>query len=62
MTNQIEMNVVATDEAPQKTKAERAVFQLQFMQMMLMAGRVDEANEALTKCHRLLLELIEEGN
>jgi type IV secretory pathway VirB4 component len=62
MTNQIEMIVIETDEAPEQTKAQRALFQMQFMQMMLMAGRMEAAEEALEKCTALLNEMIAEGN
>ena len=62
MTNQIEMTVIETDEAPERTKAQRALFQLQFMQMMLMAGRMEMAEEALEKSTALLNEMISEGN
>ena len=58
----VEMTVIETDEAPERTKAQRALFQLQFMQMMLMAGRVEMAEEALEKSTALLNEMISEGN
>lgn len=57
----IEMTVIATDEAPDQSKAERVKFQLEFMQMMLMVGRVQMAEDALSKCFDLLNEMIEEG-
>jgi hypothetical protein len=56
MPNQIEMIVIT------KSKAQRALFQMQFMQMMLMAGREEAAEEALEKCTALLNEMIAEGN
>ena len=55
------MTVTATDEAPKQTKAERAKFKLQFMQMMLMAGRIEEAETSLGQCYDLLDAMIEDG-
>jgi hypothetical protein len=43
MTNKIEMTVVAADEAPQQTLGNRLKFKLEFMFMMLHAGRNEEA-------------------
>ena len=57
----VEMTVIATDEAPKQTKAQLAKFKLQFMQMMLMAGRIEEAENALGQCFEVLDEMIENG-
>lgn len=57
----VETTVVATDEAPNQTKAQVAKFKLQFMQMMLMAGRIEEAENALGQCFEILDEMIENG-
>jgi len=43
MTNKIEMTVVAADEAPEQTLGNRLKFKLEFMFMMLHAGRNEEA-------------------
>jgi hypothetical protein len=43
MTNKVEMTVVAADEAPQQTLGNRLKFKLEFMFMMLHAGRNEEA-------------------
>lgn len=61
MTNKVEMTVTATDEAPKQTRAERAKFKLQFMQMMLMSGRIEDAETALGQCYDLLDAMIEDG-
>jgi hypothetical protein len=47
MANTVEMHVVATDEAPDQTITEQMRFHLDFMVMMLMAGRTEEASRAL---------------
>ena len=57
----VEMTVVAADEAPEQTKAQRARFRLQFMQLMLMSGRIEEAEKALGQCFEVLDEMIENG-
>ena len=57
MTNSIEMTVIATDEAPEQTMQERLRFQLDFMLMMLNAGRDKEANEACGRLYKLIDEL-----
>ena len=46
---------------PEQTKAERALFQLDFMLMMLQCGREQEALAAYKNCHELLEELVEGG-
>jgi len=43
MTNKVEMTVVAADEAPEQTLGNRLKFKLEFMFMMLHAGRNEEA-------------------
>ena len=43
MTNQIEMNVIAADEAPEQSTGNRLKFKLEFMVMMLNVGRNEEA-------------------
>ena len=43
MTNQIEMNVIAADEAPEQSTGNRLKFKLEFMVMMLNVGRTEEA-------------------
>ena len=43
MTNKIEMTVVAADEAPEQTLGNKLKFKLEFMFMMLHAGRNEEA-------------------
>jgi hypothetical protein len=43
MTNKVEMTVVAADEAPEQTLGNKLKFKLEFMFMMLHAGRNDEA-------------------
>ena len=41
------------------TQLERLQFHLQFMQVLAMAGRVDEADEQFRKARHLLAEMIE---
>ena len=43
MTNQVEMNVIAADEAPEQSTGNRLKFKLEFMVMMLNVGRNEEA-------------------
>lgn len=43
MTNQIEMTVTEIDEAPKQSTGNRLKFKLEFMFMMLHAGRDEEA-------------------
>jgi len=43
MTNKVEMTVVAADEAPEQTLGNKLKFKLEFMFMMLHAGRNEEA-------------------
>ena len=43
MTDQIEMNVIAADEAPEQSTGNRLKFKLEFMVMMLNVGRNEEA-------------------
>ena len=55
-TNEEHMN--ATD----KTTAEQLLFQLQFIGMVLMVGRTEEAYTAYQKALALAKELIEAGH
>ena len=48
--------------ATDKTTAEQLLFQLQFMGMMLMAGRPEDADTAYQKAIALAQELIEAGH
>jgi hypothetical protein len=57
MANTIEMNVVATDEAPDQTIGEKIRFELNFMVMMLTVGRTKEANDAYIRLRDLANEL-----
>jgi len=43
MTNKVEMTVVAADEAPEQTLGNKLKFRLEFMIIMLNAGRTEEA-------------------
>jgi len=43
MTNKVEMTVVAADEAPKQTLGNKLKFRLEFMIIMLNAGRTEEA-------------------
>ena len=45
--------------ATDKTTAEQLLFQLQFMGMMLMVGRAEEADTAYQKALALAKELVE---
>lgn len=47
---------------PEKTRAQRAKFQLQFMALMLASDRTEEAAKAIGECEELLNELIKEGH
>ena len=44
---------------PEKTLAEKLLFQLQFMGIMKMCGRDDEADVAYIKAQELTMQLIE---
>ena len=55
--NSIEMTVIATDEAPEQPMRDRLRFQLDFMLMMLNAGREKEANETIGRLYKLIDEL-----
>jgi hypothetical protein len=59
MANTIEMNVVATDEAPRSDhgRGEKVRFELNFMVMMLGVGRTKEANDAYIRLRDLANEL-----
>lgn len=57
----VEFTVTATDTPKEQTKAQRAKFNLEFMQVMLFTGRTDMAEDALRDCLDLLDEMIEEG-
>lgn len=46
MTNQIEMPVIETDEAPEQSTGNRLKFKLEFMIMMLNVGRNEQAAKA----------------
>jgi hypothetical protein len=59
MANTVEMNVVATDEAPDQTIGEQIRFQLDFMVLMLNVGRTKEATEAYSKLQKLIEDLDE---
>lgn len=43
MTNKVEITAVAADEAPEQTLGNKLKFKLEFMFMMLHAGRNEEA-------------------
>jgi len=45
MTNQVEMTVTEVDEAPEQSTGNRLKFKLEFMFMMLHAGRNEEAGK-----------------
>jgi hypothetical protein len=57
MANTIEMNVVATDEAPDQTIGEKVRFELDFMVLMMGVGRTKEANDAYIRLRDLANEL-----
>ena len=57
MANTIEMNVVATVEAPDQTIGEKVRFELNFMIMMLTVGRTKESNDAYIRLRDLANEL-----
>lgn len=57
MANTIEMNVVATDEAPDQTIGEKVRFELDFMVLMMRAARTKEANDAYIRLRALANEL-----
>jgi len=44
------------------TLATRAKFKLEFFLLMRMAGRMDDARDAVQDCYALLDQLIAEGN
>ena len=46
MTNQVEMTVIETDEAPEQSTGNRLKFKLEFMIMMLNVGRNEQAAKA----------------
>lgn len=48
-------------KAPDRTRAERAKFQVEFMLMMLSCGRTDEAQDAVVELMEILDEMIKEG-
>ena len=48
------------DKVKERNKAGQALFQLQFMGMMSMCGRMDEADEAYRKAQEILIELEKE--
>lgn len=50
------MTTTSTDKP--KTPAQRAKFHLEFMQLMMLTGRDDEAIEALKQAHTALDEII----
>tara|TARA_R110000796_G_scaffold95152_2_gene200287 strand:+ start:226 stop:378 length:153 start_codon:yes stop_codon:yes gene_type:complete len=45
-----------------KTPAQSLLFQLQFMGMMMMAGRQEEADTAYQKAQQLAKQLVDEGH
>lgn len=45
-----------------KTLAQQLLFRLQFMGMMLMAGRNEQADESFRKAQELAQQLIEAGH
>jgi len=49
MSNQIEMNVIEVDEAPKQSTGNRLKFRLDFMLMMVSAGRDVEASNMYEK-------------
>lgn len=49
-------------DGKEKTKAETALFHLQFMCLMLNVGREKEANKSLETLEKTLKEMIAEGN
>lgn len=46
-------------ETPVKTPAEQALFQLQFMGIMMNVGRQKEADAAYQEAQRILMEMVE---
>lgn len=60
--SQIEITAIAADEAPEQSTASRAKFKLQFMGLMLNAGRVDMAEESYQDALELIDQLIEAGH
>ena len=50
------------DTQTEKTKAERLLFQLQWLGVMGMAGREEEADAAYVKAQELAQELIDAGH
>ena len=48
-------------ETEEKTPAARLLFQLQFMGLMMMAGRTEEANAAYQKAQQLAQQLVDAG-
>jgi hypothetical protein len=55
----IVMDIIETDEAPEQAIGGRMRFQLDFMVMMLNAGRTKEATEAMSKLYALIEDLDE---
>ena len=50
-----------TDTSPDRTRAQRAKFQIEFMLMMIISGRTEEASAAVDEAFVILDEMIEEG-
>jgi hypothetical protein len=55
--DQIEMTVFATDEAPIQTLGEKIRFQLDFMMLMLLVGRTEEAQSAMGHLRELVNQI-----
>jgi len=56
------MENTMTEDTKPKTKAQIAKFKIEFMMLMLISGRNEEAQEAVREGLELLQELINEGH
>jgi len=59
MTNKLNTN---SEQQSIKTPAQSLLFQLQFMGLMTMSGRQDEADAAYVKAQQLAQQLIDAGH
>lgn len=52
----------AAKKTENKTPAQSLLFQLQFMGLMMMSGRQDEADAAYVKAQKLAQQLVDAGH
>jgi len=58
----VEATAIETDQADEKTAAQRVKFKIEMMALLLMSGRPDEASQLMRQGLELLDQLIEEGH